>query len=77
MSSQSLVVNLRRTQFAGSGFPVVLGAHEHEPVKASWRVWGELERAQVLESLTRVTLGRLLPFLRPSFLIHLWCHIAA
>ena len=56
------------------GFLSTLSAHEHERVKASWRVWGELEGSQALESFTRVTLGVcvgvFLPSLRPSFLIH-------
>lgn len=39
------------------GFLSVLSAHGREPVKASWRVSGELEGAQALGSLARVTLG--------------------
>lgn len=39
------------------GFLFTFSAQEHELVKVSWRLWDELERAQALESLKRVTPG--------------------
>lgn len=49
------------------GFLLVLSAREHEPVRGSWGLWGESERAQALQSLKRVTLGRSLTISESQF----------